>query len=137
MSIWKLMEYPQAKRKKVYYKDKQFVRINDIPANIFKLLDTEKEIDDSTIKVLEAGWRGCVFCEGQGIRHRLVNLQTVYLCDMHYYSTTIGQIAEQLRGEGTKHEKGNEQIDSSQASESGQGLGQTRQELQESGSQSS
>lgn len=49
--------------------------------------------------------RVCFFC-GEGCKHsRFINLQTIYLCDDHYYSKTVGQIAQKMREDSETQEK--------------------------------
>lgn len=80
-----------------YLKDNRFIPKATIPANIFVLLDEpNKVIDDSTIK-LEAPVRECIFCGVVCKKQRLVNGQTVAVCDDHYYSKNMGQTAQRIR----------------------------------------
>lgn len=72
-----------------YSKNGIFISKDKIPISVLEEL-TRTNVVDVPIKE-------CVFC-GVGCKFtRLVNLQTVYLCDEHYYSKTIGQIAQQIR----------------------------------------
>jgi len=40
---------------------------------------------------------GCIFCDKPAVYTRFINLQTIVLCEEHYYSQTVGQIAHKLR----------------------------------------
>lgn len=66
-----------------------------IPANIYKMLQEQGEVDDTNIP-LQAGWRECIFCGEQATKQRLVNLQTVDMCDTHYLNENVGRIAQRL-----------------------------------------
>lgn len=50
---------------------------------------------------------GCLFCGEPGTKRRFVNLQSVDLCDEHYYACSIGRIVQQLR----ENEDGQESTD--------------------------
>ena len=78
-----------------------------IPANIYELLRTQNEVDDANLP-LEAAWRECIFCGEHATKQRLLNLQTVDLCDEHYLNKSIGRIAQRLRErkEGISHAQG-------------------------------
>lgn len=39
----------------------------------------------------------CLFCGAFTNTKRFVNLQTIAVCEEHYYSTTIGQIAQKMK----------------------------------------
>lgn len=79
----------------MYKMDRKFVSVKNIPANIVELLNTNKEVDDTDLPPAPM-YRGCIFCDKHSKLQRTVNLQTVYLCDEHYYDKTIGQVAQQL-----------------------------------------
>lgn len=77
-------EEPKAKYK--------FVAEADIPLDILALLSFDNEVDSEQMPVDKS----CVFCEGPSKMSRMVNGQTVYICDTHYYDKTIGQVAAQI-----------------------------------------
>lgn len=39
----------------------------------------------------------CIFCGEPRTKERFINLQTVELCDEHYYSETVGRIVAKLK----------------------------------------
>lgn len=74
-----------------------FIAKKNIPANIFRELEAGKEAVDDEGMQLEGNVKECIFC-GQVCKwSRIVNMQTIYLCEEHYYDKTIGQIAQRMR----------------------------------------
>jgi hypothetical protein len=85
----------------VRYRDKTknvFVSTKTIPANVMELLRYRDEVDDTDLPSAPA-FRKCIYCDSHSKYERFINLQTVYLCDEHYYSKSIGQVAQQLNKE--------------------------------------
>lgn len=74
----------------------KFVSKKDIPANVLKLLSTQDEVDDSGMQ-LERPNNECVFCGMATKLSRIVNQQTVAICEQHYHSESLGRIAQQVR----------------------------------------
>lgn len=86
MSEYKVIKMKNGFR---YTKDKKFISVKDVPGDILDKLRAEE-----TPAVVE---KSCIFCRAFSNLKRTVNLQTVALCEEHFYSTNIGQIAQQLR----------------------------------------
>lgn len=84
----------------IFTKDRLAIKKEKVPANIVaRLIDGEMDIDEASVK-LEGPARFCLFCKKLCKATRFVNGQTVYLCEEHYHSKNIGQIAQQLREGG-------------------------------------
>lgn len=93
---YKVIELPKGGLR--YFRDGKLVSKTTIPANVFAQLKPDEEFDDEGI-VPEAPVKTCIFCDAPTKISRLVNLQTVYICEEHYYDKTIGQIAQHLNKE--------------------------------------
>lgn len=88
-----------------YRRDKRFVKTADVPGNIVDLLKEQDSVDDENIKVT-APYKRCVFCKEETRLSRTINQQTIAICKKHFYSKTIGQIAQQVRlNEEETHEE--------------------------------
>ena len=53
----------------------------------------KKEVPEEPIKILD---KSCIFCKTHSNLTRMVNMQTVVICEKHYYSETVGKIAQKL-----------------------------------------
>lgn len=80
----------------IYTRNKRPMKTADVPANIMKILENQDSIDDENMQ-LEAPNRKCLFCGTWTKLSRIINGQTVYICEEHYYSKTTGQVAQQIR----------------------------------------
>ena len=78
-----------------YMKDNRFVKKESLPPEVWTQL---KVNEISTEEMLNPKVdRSCIFCGEQSKLSRLLNAQTIYLCDNHYYSETIGKVAQRVR----------------------------------------
>ncbi len=94
MSIYKAFDGKKGVR---YLKDKKFVSAKNIPAGILSQLKPGEELDDQGI-FQEVANKSCVFCGSENCKMtRMIDTKIVYLCQDHYYSTNIGQIAQRLK----------------------------------------
>lgn len=81
----------------VYRRDKCWIKKDKIPGNILPLLKVGgPPISDDNLKI-ESPLHPCVFCKAFTKTSRFINLQTIYICEEHYYSKTTGQIIQQVR----------------------------------------
>jgi len=87
MSNYKMINGPKGTVR--YMLDGRMVKAVSVPEDIMARLHTTPTEATSD--------RLCVFCGAPSKYSRLVNLQTVYICNEHYYDKTIGQVAEQIR----------------------------------------
>lgn len=93
MSIYKKIETKNGFR---YFKDKRFIKAEDIPAEIFSRLELNKDLPDVT-ETLNPNARMCIFC-GMGSKiPRLIDGKTVYVCEQHYHEKNTGQLAQRIR----------------------------------------
>lgn len=99
MSIWRAM--PGIHNSIRYVRNNKVVKTKDVPAGIKVLLETHDRVDDEQYTESELTYIGkrCIFCHEPYKYERLLNQQSVALCAEHYYSKSMGQIAEQLRYE--------------------------------------
>lgn len=80
----------------IFWRDKRPVKTTEVPSNIVDLLEHQPEVDDELLK-LESPYRRCVFDGEYTKLSRVVNQQTIYICEKDFYDKTIGQIAQQVR----------------------------------------
>lgn len=104
---------------KMYYKEGKMVSKDSIPEEIRLELEAEEpstpmdEVEKGEVivdddedgqpelghsEILSEPPRECVFCRQYGTRRRFINLQTVFLCDIHYEVQTAGEIVAQMKG---------------------------------------
>ena len=87
MSDYKIINGPKGTVR--YMLNGRMVKATSIPEDVMiRLHETPLE---------KASDRLCIFCGAPSKYSRLVNLQSVYICNEHYYSKTLGQVAEQDR----------------------------------------
>ena len=72
-----------------YTKDNRLVKKADVPEEELRRLAPRPE------PVMPD--KQCLFCGEFAKYPRVVNLRTIYLCDNHYYSETLGKIAQRIR----------------------------------------
>lgn len=81
----------------IYKQDHKMIKATKIPGNIFPLLKVGGPVISDEGMKLEAPLHPCVFCKEMTKTLRLINMQTIYLCNEHYYSKTTGQVIQQVR----------------------------------------
>ena len=86
-----------------FMKDGKFIAKDKVPQIIQDELkvgeilpDPVSEIVDVTIE-REKENRYCLFCHAYTTWKRVVNGQSIAICEAHYYDTNIGQIAQKVR----------------------------------------
>lgn len=90
MSKWKVIDL--GNKGKRYMRDGKLVKKAEVPDNI---LNNESEtFEEETIQKVE---KKCIFCGAHSNLQRFVNMQTVVVCDEHYYSETMGRVAQKLK----------------------------------------
>ena len=72
--------------RQMFFSDGHLISKKDIPEDILLALTGQDGKDG----------KACIFCGHKATQSRFVNLQTVDLCDKHYYDTSIGEIAQRL-----------------------------------------
>lgn len=65
----------------------RWISKDDVPENLLKKLENADEVASMN----------CVFCNTESKLSRFVNGEAVAICEEHYYNTTLGQIAQQVR----------------------------------------
>lgn len=76
-----------------YMKDNRFVKKADIPADVLIKLNVGMEVED---KPVEKEPLVCIFC-GMGTKiTRFLNMQSIAICEEHYYSKNVGQTVQQF-----------------------------------------
>lgn len=76
-----------------YLKNNKLTKESRIPHDVmdkFSFTDTvEFDFDPKA--------RLCIFCDSPQTRQRVLNSETVELCEWHYHNTSLGKIAQQVR----------------------------------------
>lgn len=78
-----------------YKKDGKMIAAKEVPENILQVLQHNPIFNEEDEPVRTD--KSCIFCGTHSNLTRVVNLQTVALCDEHYYSQTLGTIAQHLK----------------------------------------
>lgn len=92
MSSYKIVTGKNGDR---YMKDSRFVSKASLPPEIYTQLKVGVTVTDEELNpVID---RACVFCGVYSNLSRLLNGQAVYICEEHYYSESIGKIAQRIR----------------------------------------
>ena len=76
-----------------YRKNGKLITKDDVPVEEIKRLEDE-EFPAEPVQVTD---KSCLFCGAYSNWQRLVNGQSVYVCEEHYYNETIGKVAQKLR----------------------------------------
>ena len=84
-----------------YTKDNKITNSARVPAEVKERL----EIAPSMEYELNYDKPMCCFCDASVTRKRMVNLETVGLCEWHYQHMNLGKIAQQVRENKLKKEK--------------------------------
>lgn len=79
-----------------YMRDGKFTSVKEVPEGLLAVMEPGKEY---TMADIYTGppVKECLFCGATAKLTRAVNMQTVYLCDEHYYSENVGKIAGRLK----------------------------------------
>ncbi len=77
-----------------YMKDGRFVAKANLPADVLQELGIDIPTPEATFT--ERDPKKCIFCGAYTNWSRLVNLQTVAVCENDYYAYSIGKIAQKL-----------------------------------------
>jgi len=88
--MYKVVTSPKGKR---YLKDGRFIKFADVPDNILSQLRDHSTAEEEP----EVHVKKCIFCGAFGRYTRFVNLQTIELCEEHYYSESVGKIVHKLK----------------------------------------
>lgn len=86
----------------------KFTSVKNIPGNILKLLETQDEVDDALVTP-ETPLRECVVCDTPTKMYRLINQQTVAVCEEHYHNKSLGELAQAARLKQEKLDEEEEQ----------------------------
>lgn len=75
-----------------YMRDGKLIKASEVPE------DEIERMKGNVITQPEASPpKSCLFCGAPARLTRYVNQRVVYICDDHYYTETIGKIAQKLR----------------------------------------
>lgn len=73
-----------------YMKDNRFVKFDNVPQAVKDKLETHSA-------AAELDPKKCIFCGIYATETRFIQLQTIALCDEHFYSKNVGQIVQRLK----------------------------------------
>jgi len=79
----------------LYFKNGKMISVKDIPEEIIDKLPLNGEYVEQ--EVIAPTVRKCLFCDRDATESRFVDLQTIDLCEEHYYHKTIGEISQTLK----------------------------------------
>lgn len=82
--------------KPMYYRDNRLISVRDIPQVVLSQLQPGIPFDYKVEPPQEIP-KDCLFCGAPAKLTRIVNGYVVVLCHDHFYSETIGRIAQKLR----------------------------------------
>lgn len=95
MSLYKTFMVRGGKR---YSKDGRLVAAANIDPKILQILHNTDTYEDGQEEIVQTlPEKACIFCGAVSKWTKFVNLQTVYICDEHYYSESTGKIAQKVR----------------------------------------
>jgi hypothetical protein len=89
---YKVIKGPKGGKR--YMKDARFISAKDIPPDELIKLNLDMENVGEPIEPVS---KECIFCGAFANRPRLYNQQAIPLCEAHYYSETMGKIAQRVR----------------------------------------
>lgn len=79
-----------------YMKDKRFIAKAAVPPKILAKLEVGREVSDERVHVTPP-IKKCIFCSKETKLSRIINSETIYLCENDYYSKTVGQVVQKVR----------------------------------------
>lgn len=81
-----------------YYRDGKRIKRTLVPKDEYAKFETidEAPVQTATVKS-DIPEKVCLFCGQEGTHTRFIDFQTVYLCEEHYLSQTLGKIAHKVR----------------------------------------
>lgn len=81
-----------------FMKDGRFTKVDQIPLDELDRLFGRKEPEPVVIPMpTELKPKSCVFCGMYTTWNKLVNSQTIPICQEHYYSETTGKIVQRVK----------------------------------------
>lgn len=83
-----------------YMLNGKFVKKSSIPQDVLIKLNVGMEVDE---KPVEKQPLECIFCGAPTKIVRFLNMQTIAVCEEHYYSKNVGQTVQRFN-EVHKHE---------------------------------
>lgn len=85
-----------ARGRKLYFHNGKMISQKDVPEEVMAKLLFSDQIEETMIAPPEPD-KVCIVCGEHGDKTRFVNLQTVVLCEEHYYSMTMGKIVQHMK----------------------------------------
>ena len=78
-----------------YMKDGKFISKASLPPEVYTQLKVDQITTDEELNPIID--KTCIFCGIYSNLSRLLNGQTIYLCDGHYYSESTGKTVQRMR----------------------------------------
>ncbi len=95
MTKWKTWKLGKTS---IYRKDGRPLKAIDVPPEIVERLRREPEFDtESNVPIVKPEPvvdRSCIFCGAYSKNAKLINGQSIYTCEEHYYSESTGKILQ-------------------------------------------
>lgn len=76
-----------------YMLDGRLVKKSSIPADVLIKLNVGMEVDEKPVEKKELT---CIFCDAPTRITRFLNMQSIAVCEEHYYSKNVGQTVQRL-----------------------------------------
>lgn len=95
--IYKKLKHPYGTR---YMANGRLISEGKVPSHVLKVLENVPTFDDNIEK--EKVVKVCIFCGVETKLSRFIRLQTIPICEEHYYSESTGRIVQQLRNQNAQ-----------------------------------
>lgn len=96
MSVYKKIDHFSGSFR--YLKDGKLCKATSVPEHVMRQLEVnpvDREIDENYES--EPVEKVCIFCGAGTTLGTLINGQTLFRCEEHYYSTNVGQVVQKVR----------------------------------------
>lgn len=84
-----------------YRKDNKLISVRDVPADeLMRLNKDQSEVPPETPVQRpdpESRDKNCIFCGEHTTWAKFIDLQTIPICQQHYYSESTGKIVQKMR----------------------------------------
>lgn len=85
-----------------YLYNNRLVKKESVPVSVLEQLETQDTVPEPvtetvTQEIQPEVDKSCIFCGQHSTSSRFINLQTIFICEEHYYTTNVGQIAQKMR----------------------------------------
>lgn len=97
------------KGRKLYFHDGKMISIQDVPDEVLYELQFTDQVEERHLEPPRFN-KPCLACDKEGKYERIVHMQTIVLCNEHYYSLNIGKIAQLLKEKSGEKQEAQEVV---------------------------